>query len=192
MVQKFDYGLCFALWAILSLACVVRSVTYIVCSLTYALQNSISLHTALQNRVARCREFFLPPTFSHTLVVFFMPVFFGESTVINSKAVGDGARAVQGDFPLFCLIYLRWVAKIKSCAILFDNVPNFVKPVTGAYKQTFLSIRQTRVRSDRWMQCEARSRANQGEWAGVYYRTWLRKRPQICQEIARNAPPQER
>ena len=55
-----------------------------------------------------------------------------------------------------------------------DNVPNFVKPVTEAYKQTFLltyktnhiscdlSNRQTRVRSNRWMQCEARSQTNQG------------------------------
>jgi len=55
-----------------------------------------------------------------------------------------------------------------------DNVPNFVKLVTEAYKQTLLltyktyhiscdlSNRQARVRSNRWMQCEARSQTNQG------------------------------
>jgi len=55
-----------------------------------------------------------------------------------------------------------------------NTVPNFVKLVTGAYKQTFLltyktyhiscdlSNRQARVRSNRGMQCEARSQTNQG------------------------------
>jgi len=39
---------CFALWAISRLACVARSVTYIVCSLPSALQNVTLPHTAAQ------------------------------------------------------------------------------------------------------------------------------------------------
>ena len=39
---------CFALWAISRLACVARSVTYIVCSLPGALQNVTLPHTAAQ------------------------------------------------------------------------------------------------------------------------------------------------
>ena len=42
----------------------------------------------------------------------------------------------------------------------------------------------------RWMQCEARSQVNQGESEGVDLRPRLKMSPLICQEIARNAPPQ--
>ena len=42
-----------------------------------SLQNATSPHRTLQNRVARCQEFFLPPTFSHMLVVFLCPDFSG-------------------------------------------------------------------------------------------------------------------
>ena len=42
----------------------------------------------------------------------------------------------------------------------------------------------------RWMQCDARSTANQGESEGVDLRPRLKMSPKICQEIAHNAPPQ--
>ena len=46
------------------------------------------------------------------------------------------------------------------------------------------------MRSDRWMQCEARSQPNQGESEGVYNHTRPSLSPPIWQEIVRNAPPQ--
>ena len=41
----------------------------------------------------------------------------------------------------------------------------------------------------RWMQCDARSTANQGEAEGVDLCPRLKMSPPICQEIAHNAPP---
>ena len=40
------------------------------------------------------------------------------------------------------------------------------------------------------MQCDARSMVNQGDGEGVYSGTRPNRSPKICQEIARNAPPQ--
>ena len=39
------------------------------------------------------------------------------------------------------------------------------------------------------MQCDARSQVNQGESEGVDLGPRLKMSPQICQEIAHNAPP---
>ena len=55
-----------------------------------------------------------------------------------------------------------------------------------------LSTGEPRLRSNRWMQCEARSQLNQGRVWGVYINTRPKRCPPIRQEIARNAPPQVR
>ena len=88
---------CVALWVISRLACVTRAVTYTVCSLTRSLQNATSPHRTLQNRAVRCREFFLPPTFSHMLVFFFMLIFQGNKSVKFVRQVGRIYGKVRGN-----------------------------------------------------------------------------------------------